>query len=175
MRTIRRGAGISLAAMLLAAIYGASTASAQIYPAPNGYCTISLSAPLPALDSEVVVTVLAVDRAGNRLAGVTGTAEILEQPGTDATLTPEAFTTGQDGTAELTLYTGETPGQVRVFATCAELEVEVTGNLVVGEPPSPPRTGDGPQGHVPMSSVGMALMAGAVGAAFGVRSVRGRR
>lgn len=141
MNIIRNGIGLGLAAALLVGILGGTGANAQIYPQPEGYCVISLSDPLPALDSTVTLTVTAADRAGNPLPGMSGAVQITEQPGDDAQLQPDTFTTGADGAAEVVLHTGDIPGLIRIEGSCDA--VELTASVTVGSPPGPPQTGAG--------------------------------
>lgn len=156
MKTIRRGVGVGVVTTLIVGILGSATASAQIYPEPDGYCTISLSDPLPKTNTEIRLTVTAADSAGNPLPDVTGDLFIAEQPGDDAQLRPSAFTTGADGTDDVTLYTGSTNGLIRVGGPCDD--VELTATVPVGSPPGPPQTGAGPD-----EGSSTAAMAGAFG------------
>lgn len=142
MRTLRTAVGGALVVALALSALGLGSASAQIYPAPNGYCLLSLSGAFPPLGSTVELVVTAADNAGNPLPNLSGSAQIVEQPGTSATLTPSTFTTGADGTATMQLYTGTTPGVVRVSSLCGDIEVGT--NLLIGTPPAPPPTGEGP-------------------------------
>lgn len=142
MRTLRTAVGAALVVALALGALGPRTASAQIYPAPNGYCLLALSSAFPPVGSTVELVVTAADNAGNPLPNLTGSAQIVEQPGTSATLTPSTFTTGTDGTATMQLYTGTTPGVVRVSSLCGDIEVAT--NLLIGTPPAPPPTGEGP-------------------------------
>jgi len=141
MKSIRNAIGIGLTTTLLAGLLGGASASAQIYPQPEGYCVVSLSDPLPPLESEVTLTITAADRAGVPLEGVDGVLQIVEQPGNAAHLEPARFVTNEDGTAQVVLYTGQESGMIRVTGPCDA--VAVMANVPVGSPPGPPATGGG--------------------------------
>ncbi len=141
MKTIRTGVLAGIAATLLVGALAAPTANAQIYPQPNGYCVISLSDPLPPVDAQVTLTVTAADPAGNPIQGETGDITIVEQPGDSAYIAPSSFSTGADGTADATLYTGTEPGLIQITSPCGP--ALVVANVNVGQPPGPPSTGTG--------------------------------
>jgi len=121
-------------------------ASAQSYPPPVGNCVFVPANPNPGINQNVSILLVWSDTAGNPLAGQSSTISIAKQPGTTATITPAQFTTGPDGTAQLTLFTGDTPGTITLSANCGSIDTQVV--LPVGQPPLPPNTGtDGTLGQ----------------------------
>ena len=141
VKTIRAGVAAGIAATLLIGVLAVPTANAQIYPQPSGYCVVSLSDPLPPVDAEVTLTITAADNAGNPIVGESGDMSIVQQPGDSAYLAPSSYTTGANGTADVTLYTGSEPGLIRITSPCGP--AQVVANVNVGQPPGPPSTGTG--------------------------------
>ena len=125
--------------MAVAAFGGTTVANAQSYPPPVGNCVFIPAIPNPGINQNVSILLVWADTAGNPLPGQTSTISIVKQPGTTATITPSQFTTGPDGTAQLTLFTGDTPGVITLSANCGSIDTQV--QLPVGEPPLPPNTG----------------------------------
>lgn len=171
MRALRNGMGIGLALALVVGVLGGTSASAQIYPQPDGYCVISLSDPLPELDSEITLTITAADRGGTPLEGVDGVLQIIDQPGKAAHLEPAQFVTKADGTAEVILYTGQETGLIRITGPCDA--VEVMANVPVGSPPGPPATGSGLLDDnrvvvATMGTAGVLAVVGSLGITMGV-------
>lgn len=164
MKTVKIAAGAAFGAVLLAGSF-TSSAQAQIYPNPEGYCIGALSDPLPDTETTVIVTVTAADRAGNPLEGVTGHVEIASQPGDDARVEPGAFVTGPDGRAEVVLYTGDTPGTIVLAGPCDRTQLSL--GVQVGSPPGPPATGSGPaapsEGIPALALAGAALLLSGAG------------
>ena len=171
MKALRNGIGIGLAAAVVVGFLGGASANAQIYPQPEGYCVVSLSDPLPPLDSEVTLTISAADRAGTPLEGVDGVLQIADQPGNAAHLDPARFITNGDGTAQVVLHTGQETGLIRITGPCGE--VQVMANVPVGSPPGPPATGAGfieDNALVAglMGTVGVLAVVGSLGVTMGV-------
>ncbi|MEZ4502002.1 MAG: hypothetical protein R3C39_05220 [Dehalococcoidia bacterium] len=126
--------------LMAAAVFGSTTvANAQSYPPPVGNCVFIPAVPNPGVNQNVSILLVWTDTGGNPLPGQTSTISIVKQPGTTATITPSEFTTGADGTAQLTLFTGETAGTITLSATCGSIDTQVV--LPVGQPPLPPNTG----------------------------------
>lgn len=162
MKIIRVGIGLGLVALLATSALGAGEASAQIYPQPDGYCVLSLSDPLPGLSEDVTITVIAADRAGNPLEGLTGELLVTRQPGDSASVTPASFVTGPDGKDTVTLFTGDTPGIIEVSGPCDQVQVNAT--VSVGDPPGPPSTGDATEGGMLGPQTRVQLLGGLFGA-----------
>lgn len=171
--TIRTSLGLTIGAVLVAGLFGATSANAQIYPSPEGYCVFSLSDPLPATDSMVTITATAADRAGTPLEGVSGTVSITSQPGDSARLDPSSFVTGPDGTAEIMLHTGDTAGTIEVTGPCDSVEVRAT--VQVGTPPGPPATGSGTSEGNPPYALGAAAATALLAGIGGVGLLARRR
>ncbi len=173
MRTLWKAASGAIVLALALGGLGLDRATAQIYPAPNGYCVLSLSTAFPALGATVELVVTAADNAGNPLPNLTGTVRIVEQPGTSATLTPSTFTTGADGTATMQLHTGSTPGVVRVSSLCGDIEVGT--NLLIGNPPAPPPTGEGTESRAMNGAAAVTTLTGIAALALLARRMRQTR
>ncbi len=139
MKVIRAGAGLAFAAVLVAALSQGGTAQAQIYPTPEGNCTIVPSDASPGLDTTITLTVSAADLAGDPVPNVGGEAFIVAQPGTDASISPATFTTDAAGNATLSLYTGTTAGTVQaaVVIDDDELQAECAIEVTMAEEPAP--------------------------------------
>src|SRR5690606_27244059 len=158
MKRAKLAGAIAMGALLFGAFL-APSAQAQIYPTPGGYCVLSLSEPLPDTETTMILTVTAADRAGNPIEGIEGTLLITTQPGDSAVITPASFVTGADGTAEVTLFTGNEPGIIHIEGPCDETQVKAT--VQVGGPPGPPSTGDGSTASEGTASLTALLLGGA--------------
>lgn len=132
------------AASLLA--LGFAQAMAQ-YPPPIGNIAAQPTNPNPKVNQDAPLVVTVQSESGVAAASVACTASMASQPGNDARVSPASFTTDSAGTANLTVHTGSTAGQVKVSVNCGALStlavMEVQGALAQGDAPRPPNTGTG--------------------------------
>ena len=115
-------------------------ASAQ-YPEPLGVCTVVPDSGSVQPNSVATFTVSTRTAAGAPAPAVSGTVSIAAGSGT--VLTP-TFTTSSNGTATISVQTGNNPGDLSLAVTCGALQT--SGVVRVAAPsvlPKPPDTGTG--------------------------------
>lgn len=130
LRSLALGAAAALA-------LGAGQVLAQ-YPPPGGAITVSV-APNPTLNGQTAFKVRVADHQGVAAANVECTAGIASQPGSGAEVFPASFTTAADGSADLTLKSGDTAGEVNVLVSCGQLSA--SASVPVGAAPAPTKPG----------------------------------
>lgn len=180
---------MKLRSLVLAATAAFALGAGQVlaqYPPPGGGITVAV-APNPSLNGQTPFTVRVADHQGVAAANVECTAGIASQPGSGAEVFPSSFTTAADGSAALTLKSGDTAGEVKVVVNCGQLTA--TAAVPVGAAPAPsnpgsgnplpPATGDSvarESRHLQVYSVGALLLVtvAAGGFALNLRSARSR-
>jgi hypothetical protein len=187
---------LAVAAALIGSLSVKETAA---YPPPAGSVTLTGSSTTVSVGGSTKLTVAVVNGAGSPVASKACTMSILDQPGTDASITQDSAMTDAGGVITGTLQVGTTPGIVEVRVNCGNLSAGL--NVVAGavaptqtplEPAQPtpmtpaqpvqltlPATGIGPAADGETSGLGLiiALLAGGslTLAAGSVLSRRARR
>lgn len=110
----------------------------------------------PAVGDSVELTIAVIENNGAHAVDVACIAQVSSQPGTDASIDPTVFVTGEDGESNATLYVGTTAGTVEVTVNCGDAETGVISIQVGGggAPASLPDAGVG-DSSLPVGSVGL--------------------
>jgi hypothetical protein len=161
-----RAALVAMAALLA---LGVGQVLAQ-YPPPAGNILAQPANPNPMVNSETQVTVSVQSQAGVPASNVGCIASIASQPGKAAAVSPSFFNTDSAGKATLSVFTGDTPGQVRIGIDCGGLSTNaVLAVRAETSAPLPPDTGQGVQAagggtsSLPIAFCGLVFAAGAAG------------
>lgn len=162
----RTGTGLVAATVLLAGVWGGTTALAQ-YPPPGPGVTITPSSTNATLGGTLTLTLTMVDTAGKPVANRTCDISIKSQPGSDASVVAGSSATDASGVIKATLKVGSRAGNVVVSADCGGVlgsaVVPVTGG--VGLPSTGVGAAGGTNAALPLSVLAVGALLALTGAA----------
>jgi hypothetical protein len=169
---LRLALGLGLAVASVAGM-GYGVASAQ-YPQPVGLCTVTPASANVPTNGTASFTVQTSQANGTAAPGVPGTVSIAKQPGNGASAVTPTYTTNDQGTALISITTGDTAGTVNVAVTAGTLScasaISVTAPQVSSNVIKPPDTGTGGTSSGGMN-VELLVLAGLGVAAAGAASL----
>jgi hypothetical protein len=117
-------------AVAAAVIGSLSVKETAAYPPAAGSVTLTGSSTTVSVGGSTKLTLALVNGAGSPVAGKACTMYLLDQPGTDASITQDSAITDAGGVITGTLQVGTTPGIVEVRVNCDNLSAAL--NVVAG-------------------------------------------